>query len=340
MKKFLFLIVFILLTLSIFLLQIQFAERKNKDKPVLSSIMSVTVNGEKFNFDTKSDFYLYSENFDINFESIKTEQDIYVFAGANDEYVNKYSLPIKCDDTEIFPGGAALAENPLDESKGYSLSVNSPYSFHYISSDRRINTQDGAVIPVRNITDPFACFNGNLYISFFVDFNGNNIIEENEYAVLQFHFPLYGMETTLDFSAGKRGYFSTLGFGMLKTMRKYTGSEFKVYKISTHSDFEKMCEIENKNLENTTMEEMFLHTCDEKNLTDINYYVCFIPSQFNQIGNCFRLKGSKSIYLEYVPDTDDAERKVNVRYFSLPKTEVDPVIEFYGNGTLLKGIIN
>ena len=48
----------------------------------------------------------------------------------------------------------------------------------------------------------------------------------------------------------------------------------------------------------------------------------------------------KSIYLEYVLDTDDAERKVNVRYFSLPKTEVDPVIEFYGNGTLLKGIIN
>lgn len=309
---------------------------KADKKPDLSSMIYVEIEDEKNCIKEKSNFFLYSEKFNLIFEGITEKQNICLFAGADSRYESKYNFPVKADETEIFCGGCGLAEKKFIEGEDYSLSVTDSYSFHYITNDRRRNTEKGAVLPVSAISDSTGSFKGDLYISVYVDFNNNNKIESNEYAFFSLHFPLFGSSTELDFSDKNRGYFCTMGFSFLQSKMKYIGEEFKVYKICSERDFQKLCEIENKNFIGTNLESRFIYYFENINYDENSYYICFIPQGYNQIGNCFRLKGSNAVYLECKKILPEEERPVNLRSFNIKKTSIDPEIGFYCDGKLIK----
>ena len=167
---------------------IAFAQGKSNSGNSLSKCISVKSGRKSFNVAKKSTINLKDYNFDICIDNITTEDDVCLFAFYNDEYMNKYKLPINKDDTDIFCPGSGLAENDLDAEKGYSLSINKPFTFHYLHAPRRINKENSCVIPVREITDPTGEFADKIYFSIFVDYNKNGIIEEQEYATFVISF--------------------------------------------------------------------------------------------------------------------------------------------------------
>lgn len=302
----------------------------------LKSMISIEIDGIKTSLQNRSDLYLYSEKFNLIFEGLKEDQAICIYDGTDASYENKYKLPVKADDTDIFAGGCGLAEKPYKEGSEYYLSVTDPYSFHYITADRRINTSNGAIIKISGITDPTNTFKGDLYFLIYVDFNENKTIERNELVFLSLHFPLYRTSSELDFSNKNRGYFSTVGFSLPKESRRYTGKDFKVYKIRSKNDFLKVCILENKNFSGTNLETVFRYYFDNMDYNANTFYICFIPQGYNQIGNCFRLKGSSSVYLEYIKSLPEEDKSVNIRCFYVSSSNPDPEIVFYSDGKLVK----
>ena len=309
-------------------------KKTQKTSPDLASLISLISNEETNTLAQKQWYYLDSENFDLYFAAPLNKTGISIFAHYSAAYQDKYILPVKADDTVMFKSGCALAQGPLDPQKGYTLNVNSENTFTYIFGDRKIDTQDGFILPVRAIADATGNYSNNLYLSFYADFNGNKIIEPNEYAVLSLCFPV-SFNQELDFSREKRAYFSSMGYGLKKQIAQYTGNEFRVYKIKTHKDFEKICVMENKNLINRTLESIYLHYFDQKNLIDKKVYLCFIPQNFNQVGNTFRIRGSKNVFIEVEQDTPQNERRVNIRSFDLPSDSPDADVTFYLDGKLI-----
>ncbi|MBP3709723.1 MAG: hypothetical protein J6I73_04895 [Treponema sp.] len=310
--------------------------RSVRDKNVfLTQLISISYNGETKSISEQQNYFLPSEKFDLYFEKEVQKTGICIFSYYSSDYQAKYKLPVKADDTVIFCSGCAMAEPSVDTEKGYTLIVNNEYSFSYIFGNKKIDTENGFILPVRYIADVTGKFNGGLYISFWADFNNNKIIEENEYAILTLHFPLnsyYG----LDFSTNKRAYFSSMGYSLRKDTAVYKGSEFKVYKINSNNDFVKICQIENKNLINKTLENIFLQRFEDKNLVGRKTYLCFIPKGYNQIGNTFRIRGSDAVYIEVEKDKPENDRSVNIRNFDISDNEPEPKIRFYYDGKLIE----
>ena len=153
----------------------------------MSSLISFGYEGKVQRISKANEYTLDSEEFDLYFDWDADEYALCLFAHYKPTYQHKYTLPIACDDTEIFPLGSGRAEYPLDPSKGYVLTVSDSESFSYIFGDRKIDTENGFMLPVRTIADMSGKYDGDIYISFFSDFNKNRMIEQDEYATLTLH---------------------------------------------------------------------------------------------------------------------------------------------------------
>ena len=168
------------------------SDSKEKASPKGNTLADcITIKAEKKSFDISktpnivlNDFNI----FDICIDNISEDEVVCLFAYHNTDYMNKYQLPIRTEDTENFCPGSGMAEYRLDPEQGYSLIMNSSDSFHYLHDERRINKENSCVIPVRKVTDPSGNFTDKICFSIFVDHNGDDIIQQEEYATFIISF--------------------------------------------------------------------------------------------------------------------------------------------------------
>ena len=165
-----------------------FTQDKSSSGKSLSECISIKEGSKVFRTAENPSIVLDDYAFDIAIDNISKDDVVCLFAFYNEDYMSKYQLPVKTEDTELFCPGCGLAESLLDPEQGYSLSINKPSTFHYLFNERRLNYENSCVIPVRKITDPTGNFAGKICFSIFVDYNGNKIIEENEYAAFMVSF--------------------------------------------------------------------------------------------------------------------------------------------------------
>lgn len=104
---------------------------------------------------------------------------VHIFVYHNEDMFRRYTYPVKCENTVIFHPATALI-NSANENKEITLTINREMQYNVITREKRINNNNTAIIKVKDIADTDDKFNGVIYLTIFVDFNNNNIIEENE----------------------------------------------------------------------------------------------------------------------------------------------------------------
>jgi hypothetical protein len=123
--------------------------------------------------------------FEIVVSGVDEEDNIAIFASPRDRILDRYRLPVSTSDTVMFAPGTGIAMPP-NEDRRFFLRINREMSQNYFSRDRRINTGERAVLQIKGITDPYEQFAGGdtVYLTLFVDFNKDRMIEEHELANL------------------------------------------------------------------------------------------------------------------------------------------------------------
>lgn len=298
----------------------------------LSECISIKEGNKNFNISENASIILDSYNFDICIDNISIKQAVFLFAYHNTDYMNKYSFPIDADKTEIFCTGSGMAEFDLDHEKGYSLGINKPFSFHYLFERRRINKENSCIIPVRKLIDPAGKFTDKLCLSIFVDYNGNRIIEENEYAAIEISFsPLVSFDVN-DFSEENRGYNYADG----KTVKRnnYNNKNYQVYKITSEKGFEKFIRLTKKNFLGKTPRDYFLHYFDQKNLEDRDIYLLMAPNNLSFKENPFRIIGRKTVFFEVIKAPENKD-PVSIITLEKEKNDEDFQISFLIDGEII-----
>ncbi len=309
-------------------------------KKILAENISILDGGKECKLSENKYIFLEDENFDIRFNGLKPKQNIYMFAHHNDSFIDKYKLPIKADDTDIFNLGMAMAERTLDKEKGYTLTINEVHSMHCIGDDRRLNDKDGATLPVRAISDATGFMDDKLYLLFYVDYKHNRIIEPNELAWIELILP-YDSRKALtqtieaDFSNEKRAYISSAGHRIKK--ENYHGKEFKAYKIAGKSDLEKMKRKENRSFENIDIGQHVYGSESQKEKSSQPTIFLLVPQGLSLCNNPFRIKGDKTIYFEVQQEgnQDYIDKPVSVRFLRLRDEILVDKIAFYYDGKVI-----
>lgn len=301
-------------------------------KRYLSECISIRSGEKSFNITKNQNILLNDCAFDIFVDKITTDEAVYLFAYHNEDFMNKYQLPIKTDETEMFCPGSGLAESVLDPEKGYSLSINNPSTFHYLHEPRRLNNENSCVIPVRKITDPTGKFSGKIYFSLFVDYNNDSVIDENEYSTFVISFsPLVTFDSN-DFSKENRGYVSSMGYTVKR--ENYSNASFQTYKITSEKGFEKFVRQTKKNFSGKTPKDYFNHLFDQKNMDDCDIYLVMAPNNMSFINNPFKIIGNNALIFE-VEEVSTDKTPVSLRVIRKAKSEPDIQISFYSDGKII-----
>jgi hypothetical protein len=131
------------------------------------------------NIEESNGFYtIEDQKFNILINNAQ-DKTIHIFAYHSGEMFTKYYYPVKCENTVMFHPATALIDS-ADENKEITLTINREMQYNVITPEKRINNNSTAVIKIKDIADTDNKFNGMLYLTIFIDFNGNNVIEENE----------------------------------------------------------------------------------------------------------------------------------------------------------------
>ncbi len=309
-------------------------------KKVLAEDISIFDGGKEFKFSENKYIFLEDENFDIRFNGLKPNQNIYLFAYHNDSFIDKYKLPVKADDTDIFNLGMAMAERTLDKEKGYTLTTNEIHSMHCIGDDRRLNDSKGATIPVRSISDATGFMDDRVFLLFYVDYKHNRIIEPNELAWIELILPydsrkVVSNASPADFAKEKRAYVSSSGHRINK--ENYHGNEFKAYKIVGKSDIEKMLKKESRSFKNIDIGQHVYGLESQKEKFSQPTIFLMVPQGLSLCNNPFRIKGDKTIYFEVQQEENQEyiDKPVSVRFLRLRDEILVDKIAFYYDGKVI-----
>ena len=297
-----------------------FSEKTNLSLKERIHVMQM---GKEVPLDSKTN-KIESDAFDIVFDGIDESDAICLFAYHNSSYESAYHLPIAANDTEIFRGGTGLAESSLDKGKGYCLSLNKVGTMHYIVSERRTNTNRGAIIPVRAIADPTGNFENRLCLSFFVDFNKNNIIAPDEYAYISLYFPNperilyistqpYAQTKAGDNLLPKEAAFIPSRCAKIKK-ENCNGKDFAIYRIKNSAEFRRFCSTHNDFFIGKTFEDFFPVLKKGEFETQYPIYMLFVPKGKTLFTNPYRLINDPNLYFPVRDVADDEEICYGYRY--------------------------
>ena len=306
----------------------------------LSENISINHSEKTYKLSETKYIFLQDENFDIKFDNLKKNQNIYLFAYYDDSFINKYTLPVKANNTEIFNQGMAMAEKPLKKEKGYTLTINQIHTMHCIGEDRRLNDQTSATIPVRAISDSTGLMDDKIYLLFYVDYKNDKIIEENELAWIELILPYDSRKalsnaTEADFSDEKRAYISSNGHRIKK--ENYHGKNFKAYYIRGKNDLEKLKKRENRTFENIEIGDYIYGLEAQKEKFDTPTVLLMVPEGLSLYNNPFRIKGDKTIYFEVIPEPNEKyiDFPASVRFLRIKEDMNVEKIAFYYDGKIL-----
>ncbi|QQO10925.1 hypothetical protein [Breznakiella homolactica] len=198
------------------------------------------------------------------------QENIRIFVYHDDSMFEKYQYPIKCEDTVMFHPATALSNN-TDENNEITLYINREMQHNNISSDRRIYEQNSALIKIANIADIDNKFDGKLYVTIFIDFNNNSIIEENEIQNIVIEIDKNKHQSIL--FKGKV-YISTLGYWVRYTNPVMHGDTYFYAKITNVTERDKFFELFGQDYSNNSLGAARIREMD---YSKYNVYVVFSP---------------------------------------------------------------
>ncbi|MDR1858549.1 MAG: hypothetical protein LBQ69_03680 [Treponema sp.] len=210
---------------------------------------------------------------------------IHIFAYHNEEMFKKYSYPIKCENTVIFHPATALMDK-ADENMEITLTINREMQYNAITPEKRTGENGTAIIKIKDIADIDDKFSGILYLAVFIDFNENNIIDENE--IRNLSIKIDRSNNSILFRA--RIYVSTMGSWIRNIGYPVYSNDYMYVKIT-----------------NETEKQYFLSLFGESNF--INTY-----STINRIVNLDYTR--YNMYVIFSPVTKEIELFGNPYYYS------------------------
>jgi hypothetical protein len=191
------------------------------------------------------DYFIIEDNKFNLIISNANDKAIHIFVYHNNQMFTKYQYPIHCEDTVTFHPATALINNN-DENNEMTLYINKEMQHNVITPEKRITNRNKSIIKIKDITDGDDRFNGTLYVTVFIDYNGNGIIEQNETGNISIF--INKSQDTILFRA--RVYISTMGYWIKDIQYPVYGREYFYVKITNEYEKERFLELFGKDYYN------------------------------------------------------------------------------------------
>ena len=131
-------------------------------------------------------FFLKKTLLELKLNGVADDETVYLFAHPAYLLTDLYTLPTAMNDTAMFSPGTGMAMR-LNKDFSFHLLVDERDAHTHISPDRRVNSDEGAVIRIKGFLYPEGVMpTGSICLSIFVDFNADRVVDENEVTELIF----------------------------------------------------------------------------------------------------------------------------------------------------------
>jgi hypothetical protein len=218
---------------------------------------------------------------------------IHIFAYHNEEMFEKYSYPIKCENTVIFHPATALIDR-ADENMEITLTINREMQYNVITSEKRIDENGTAIIKIKDIADIDNKFNGILHLTVFIDFNENNVIDENE--IRNISIKINRSDNSVLFRA--RIYVSTMGSWIRNIGYPAYSDDYMYVKITNEMEKQSFLLLFGEN--NFINTHSTINRIVNLDYTRNNMYVIFSPitAEIELFGNPYCYSGENGLIFE------------------------------------------
>ena len=218
---------------------------------------------------------------------------INIFAYHNEDMFRNYTFPVECKKTAMFHPGTALIDN-ADKNREITLALNRQMQYNTVTPEKRIDNNNTAQIKIRDIADTDNKYNGALYLTFLVDFNNDNIIDENE---------VKNISLKINKSASGalfRGkvHVSTIGSWLKDIEYPVYSNEYSYVKITNEAEKQKFFQTFGHN--NFTNPYSKVNRIADLDCTKYNMYVVFSPvtKDMELSGNPYHYSGDNKLIFE------------------------------------------
>jgi hypothetical protein len=278
-------------------------------------------------------FYTITDKiFDIIINDVG-DKIIHIFAYHNDEMFRKYQYPEKSENTVMFHPATALI-NSADENMEVVLNINREMQHNAITPEKRINNNGSAIIKVKGVSDIDKNFNGVLYLTIFIDFNNNKIIEENEIKNIKIIILKENNSNLLR----ERAYISTMG-GWIRDIEYsvYSNNYFFV-KITNQADKYKFFQLFGPNHGNNSFSSY--NRIRDLDYSKFNLYIIYTPitSNIELYNNPYHYSNDNRLFFEIrINNESNRGRYVFYREFRVDKN--NDIFEMWTNNNGVLGKI-
>jgi hypothetical protein len=233
-------------------------------------------------------FVIDDNKFDIVISNTNNKP-IHIFVYHNDRMFSKYQYPLSCENTVMFHPASALT-NDSNENKELTLYINREMQHNNISFDKRINMDDTAILRIKDIADVDNKFTGTLYLTIFIDYNENEILEQNEIGNISIF--INKSYNTILFKA--KVYISTLGYRLIDIRNPVYGREYFYVRITNEHEKERFFELFGRNYYDS------LNRISELDYTRYNMYIIFSPitDEIELYNNPYHYNGEFKLFFD------------------------------------------
>jgi hypothetical protein len=286
------------------------------ETPVISEIPEVFIEQNGRNINEITGFYtIEDQKFNILIRNADNKT-IHIFAYHSGEMFKKYVYPVKCENTVIFHPATALITG-ADENKEITLTINREMQYNVITTEKRIDNNGTALIKIKDIADTDDKFNGMLYLTIYIDFNKNGIIEENE--IKNIILRINKSADTVLFKA--KIYISTIGSRIINIDNHVYSNEYFYIKITNETEKQQYIQLFGQN--NAVNTFSTINRIINLDYTRRNIYVVFSPltAEIEFYNNPYHYKGDNRLIFETrINRESDRGTYVSCREYQVEKT--------------------
>lgn len=291
---------------------------------------------------------LENKNFEIHFSATNPDDYVSIFATTNFNY--RHDEPTKSEsihvnDTVMFNPGTYIIKSEFNPNEGASIYIEDSYGFNGFSAKQRINVkskernilkpffllvhdknQDEAVIPVTAFKDASGLFTGDADFYFYVDYNHDNRIDENEFTKMRIKINGDG-----NLYKNQKAYISTMGYRVRKMISSPDDGKYHLYVIESVEGFKKF--------RSQITEDVFT---SEEDLEDgtIRLYILHSPvTNSIQISQPYHLTGTDNLIFEIETNAMPFEY-VFARNYKVEKQKDRFTIYIKTDGGLIQPIVH
>ena len=237
-------------------------------------------------------YNLEDQKFSISVNDVD-DRTIHIFAYYSDEMFTKYTYPVEPKDTVIFYPATSLIDS-ADDNKEITLTINKEMQFNAVTPEKRTANNNTAVIKIKDIADTDEKLEGIIYLTIFIDFNDNNIIDENE--VRNISLKINKSDNSVLF--GAKIYVSTIG-SRIKDINNYEYSNDYSY-VRITSDMERQLFLLLFGRNNFVNTNSTVNRIINVDYSKYNLYVIFSPitTEIELYNNPYHYSGEKKLIFD------------------------------------------